>query len=271
MAQENGLLGNSNFQIVSYPSGQEVIRAFLNHSIDIASLTGDETLRIAESGEQPRIFYVLDFSYGADALVARPPIRSIQELKGKRIAVEPKAIGAYFLVRALDTAGLVLDDVEIVPDLISEQIRTYLDGEVSALVTFEPTLERLKSLGAQTIFSSRDIPEEIFDVLITRPDFLKKHAEDLKKITQAWNLVTEELKRSPGSTIEKLARYYNLTESDVAKILDGIRIPSAEEQKRLLSPTDGSILGKLRKTAQIMYEHKLIRSPEVSAELLVTP
>jgi len=58
---------------------------------------------------------VIDESAGADKLVAKPEIATINDLKGKKIAFSQGSVGEYFLYYALSLAGLGPQDVMLAP------------------------------------------------------------------------------------------------------------------------------------------------------------
>ena len=56
----------------------------------------------------------VDYSSGADKLIARPGIEQLADLKGKRIALPQKSYLSYILEVAIARAGLKANDVQIV-------------------------------------------------------------------------------------------------------------------------------------------------------------
>ena len=101
LARELGRLDPGAVQLVEYPSASEVLRAFRNQAIDGMVISLDELFGLAVDGLQPRIILVVDVSHGADVVVGRRGMRTMQDLKGKSVAVESGALGAFVLSRAL--------------------------------------------------------------------------------------------------------------------------------------------------------------------------
>ncbi len=62
-------------------------------SLDLAGLTLDEALLLAQEGVPIAVIWVLNTSAGADALLAKPGITTLDALRGKRIGVEQTAVG----------------------------------------------------------------------------------------------------------------------------------------------------------------------------------
>jgi NitT/TauT family transport system substrate-binding protein len=114
LARELGRLDPAAVQLVEYPSASEVLRAFRNQAIDGMVISLDELFGLAVDGLQPRIILVVDVSHGADVVVGRSGMRTMKDLKGKSVAVESGALGAFVLSRAPAVNGMQASDVNVV-------------------------------------------------------------------------------------------------------------------------------------------------------------
>jgi NitT/TauT family transport system substrate-binding protein len=114
LARSLGRLDPSAVQLVEYPSASEVLRAFRNQAIDGMVISLDELFGLAADGLSPRIVLVVDVSNGADVVVGRNGMQSMQDLKGKSVAVESGALGAFVLSRALALSSMQATDVHVV-------------------------------------------------------------------------------------------------------------------------------------------------------------
>ena len=171
IAKDNKLYGVTDVSLRQFPSATEVLRAFRNQSVDFAALTLDEALMLRQSGIAIKIFLITDISNGADAIIAKPDIASVQGLSGKKVGVENSALGAYVLGRALQQHGLSDRDIRQVSITVDETVEAFTKNRVDAVVTFEPFKSQLLRGEARQIFDSREIPDEIIDVLVVREDF----------------------------------------------------------------------------------------------------
>jgi hypothetical protein len=138
LARELGHLNPATVQLVEYPSASEVLRAFRNQAIDGMVISLDELFGLAVDGFQPRIILVVDVSHGADVVVGRRGMRTMKDLKGKSVAVESSALGAFVLSRALAINGMQASDVNVVHLESNEQPEAFEKGQVDAAVTFDP-------------------------------------------------------------------------------------------------------------------------------------
>ena len=221
-------------RLAEFGSNTESLRAFRNGNVEVAALTLDEVLLLRDDGHDARVILVMDYSQGADAIVARPGIEALSDLKGKRIGVESTAATAYLLARALEFGGLTTDDVTIVKLAAGSQERAYRENRVDALATFEPIRTRLNRLGAHDLFDSTRIPGEIVDVLVTRGDVIERAPERLEHLTEGWLRAVRYAEAQPGDTAERLAPRVSLSTAEYREAVAGMRFPSLAENCRLL-------------------------------------
>ena len=158
LARELGHLDPKVVQLVEYPSASEVLRAYRNQAIDGMVISLDELFSLAADGLQPRIILVVDVSTGADVVVGRKGMRTMRDLKGKAVAVESGALGAFVLSRALALNGMQAGDVNVVHLESNEQPSAFEAGQVDGAVTFDPYRAQFLRAGASTLFDSTQIP-----------------------------------------------------------------------------------------------------------------
>ena len=114
LARKQGFFNDLPVSLVQMTSSTDVIRAFRNGLIDCASLTLDEAFLLLQDDKDIKIMFVMDVSNGADALLAKPGIKSLKDLKGKKVGVESSTVGAYTLSRALEFGHLKPVDIHVI-------------------------------------------------------------------------------------------------------------------------------------------------------------
>src|SRR5213082_3415640 len=186
LARELGRFDPTAVQLVEYPSASEVLRAYRNEAIDGMIISLDELFGLAVDGFQPRIILVVDVSHGADVVVGRRGMRTMQDLKGKSIAVESSALGAFVLSRALAVNGMQASDVNVVHLESNEQPSAFEKGTVDGAVTFDPYRAQFLRAGATTLFDSTQIPGEIVDLLAVRASVDDKRPKAIETLLAGW-------------------------------------------------------------------------------------
>src|SRR5215510_7634320 len=234
LARELGRFDPTAVQLVEYPSASEVLRAFRNQAIDGMVISLDELFGLASEGLQPKVILVVDVSHGADAIVARPGMQSMKDLKGKRVAVESGALGAFVLSRALALNGMKASDVKVVPMESNEQPGAFEKGQVDAAVTFDPYREQLLRAGARSVFDSTQIPGEIVDLVAMRMGVLDAHPKSVQALLSGWFRAIDYLKRDPKDAARRMGIRQQISGEQFLRTLQGLHIPTREENLRML-------------------------------------
>jgi NitT/TauT family transport system substrate-binding protein len=262
LARELGYLDDRSARLIEYSSLGEANRDFRNGMLDALNLTLDSALLLQQQGFEPRVVLAVDFSEGADAILARPEIRRLQELRGKRVAVEDLALGTYVLGRALEKAGLQPSDVRIIRLPVDQHLRAYESGQVDAMVTYQPFAHELRAAGAHELFNSSQIPGEIVDVLVVRADVLEKHPEQVKYLLQAWFRALGYLEANPEDAEARMSPRLGTSPAEFATLLKGLRLISYEENLTLLRGPDPPFAGTVGRLRRFMVGAGLLRGPE---------
>ncbi len=269
LARSLGLLDGDAIRLVEYPSASEVIRAFSNHSIEAAALTLDEALLLLQQQLAVRVVLVMDLSEGGDVVMARPDILSFSDLKGRVIGVESGALGAYVISRALDLNNLTLADVQVKSVPVSAHEQAYRRGEVDAVVTFEPVRSKLLEAGARELFSSRQIPAEIVDVLVVREDVLQRRRVALEQLLEGWFGALAYMEREPLLAARMMAERLGVSPREVRASYDGLRLPGRRENRLMLGGATPSLYRTMDKIHQIMVAQALLhREVELNGVLV---
>jgi NitT/TauT family transport system substrate-binding protein len=268
LARELGQLDPKAVQLVEYPSASEVLRAFRNQAIDGMAISLDELFGLAVDGLQPRVILVIDVSNGADVVVGRAGMRTMRDLKGKRIAVESGALGAFVLSRALALNGMHTGDVTVVHLESNEHPGAFEKGQVDGAVTFDPYRAQLLRAGGTTLFDSTRIPGEIVDLVAVRANVLEQRPNAAKALLTGWFKATDYLSREPKDAARRMGIRQQTSGEQFLEALKGLRIPSREENLKMLGGAKPELAVSGRRLMDLMLEAKLLRAPVAIEEAL---
>jgi len=270
LARELGHLDPATVQLVEYPSASEVLRAFRNQAIDGMVISLDELFGLAADGLEPRIILVVDVSDGADVVVGRGGMRSMGDLKGKAVAVESSALGAFVLSRALALNGMQAGDVNVVHLESNEQPSAFDKGEVDGAVTFDPYRAQFLKSGARTLFDSSQIPGEIVDLLAVRANVIERQPKAVEALLDGWLRATDYMKRDPLDAARRMGIRQQTTGEQFLESLRGLHIPSRAENLRMLGGMKPELAVTGRRLLALMLDAKLL-SASVAIEKLLAP
>lgn len=174
----------------------------------------------------------IDLSNGADGVLATDAIKTVEDLRGKTIAVQRNYASEALLNYVLKKHGLKPTDVQKLDMEGGAAGAAFVSGQVDAAVTFEPWLSKAKERrGGKLLVSSADVPGVIVDILSIREDYLKQHPDVVKKVMRAWFKALAYWKDNRAEAEAIMARHYNSTPTEFAGLISGLIWPSYEENR----------------------------------------
>lgn len=270
LARDLGYHEGLPLRLVELGSNTQSMDALRLGKLDMAGLTLDEALVLAQEGVPISVVWVLDESKGADALVARQGITQLADLRGKRIGVEQTAVGAYMLQAALRSAQLQASDVTLVPLPMDEHVAAFASGGVDAVVTFDPARQTLLNAGAQVLFDSRAIPGEVVDVLVARHAAIDCCAPRIRQLLHAQERALTYLAQERSDALVRMAPRQDLAPGDVGEALAGIQLPDTAANRNLLASDRPALQATAQRLAATMLAHGLL-AREVDSTTLIDP
>lgn len=129
---------------------------------------------------------VIDESAGADKLVVKPEIATLNDLRGKRVSFSEGSVGEYFLYYALSLAGLTPQDITLVGrQSVADAVAAFNNGEADAVSGWEPDILEAEQKGGKVLIAS-DKLRAILDVLVSSRPALNDKPEALQAFHDAW-------------------------------------------------------------------------------------
>jgi NitT/TauT family transport system substrate-binding protein len=256
LAKEQGLDRSKQLELKlqTFHDPQGIVHAFLRG--DLAKLTTVEAVDICARVPKrcPVVVLVLDESVGGDQVVVRPEIRGIPDLRQRPVAVTPSTLGPYVLSRALQKHGLSLEDVQIRPMPLPGMATSLKRGEVMGAALFPPFSDAaLRDGTARTVFTSREIPGEIYDVLVVAPAFLVERPQEIARLLRVWQKAHEFAADHPERGIAVMAEREGVTPTEFRRALEGLRFEPLARQQALFR-RGGHLENNLRSLQQVQVK-----------------
>jgi len=226
--------------------------AYAAGQLDAVGMTNGDALVTGATGARSVMILINDFSNGNDMVIARPGIRSIKDLKNRRIGVEIGFVGHLLLLDALETAGMSEADVELINVPTNETPQVLSSGEVDAVVAWQPSSGMALSLvpGSKAIHTSANQPGLIYDVLAVSPASLSARRADWEKVVKVWYRVVDYFydPATREDAIAIMASRVDLPPSEYKKFVNGTKILTLDEAKQVFKSKKGfeSLAGSSR-------------------------
>lgn len=224
LAQQKGWLPADEVQLLETGTNLESIARLKEGRVDAAAMTLDELLRLRAEGVNLSAVLVFDISAGADALLVKPEIKTLADLKGRRIGVEDSALGSLMLTKTLEAAKLQQSEVNIV--LMQENhADAWNRNHMDAILTYEPWLSQLESRSLLRLFDSHSLPQIIIDVLAVRTEIMQRHAAGLRSATAGHLRAVDLWHQNPIDAMYPLSARLGVKPEDVSKVFHGLDLP----------------------------------------------
>jgi NitT/TauT family transport system substrate-binding protein len=180
----------------TFNSGTQEAEAILSGAIDAGYIGPNPAVNsfIKSNGEAIRI--ISGTASGGAALVVRPDITSVAQLKGKTLATpglantQDVALRYYLQKNGLKTDTQGGGDVSIKPQDNSLTVDAFKNKAIDGAWVPEPTASRLVAEGGKVLVNEADQwPETrgkfVTTLLIVRTDYLKKNPEIVRRLVTA--------------------------------------------------------------------------------------
>ncbi|MBD2187022.1 ABC transporter substrate-binding protein [Pseudanabaena mucicola] len=269
-AKEAGLFSKRGLDVefIRFNNQQDNIRATMRGSQDASFTPLSEVMQVDANQENPVIIMVCDISAGSDGIAAAPDIKSVKDLKGKKVSAKLSTVSHLVLLEALKANQLKPKDVEIV-DVANERGAAMLkDGKISASVLWEPLMSNAaKAAKGKVIHTTADVDSVVIDSLATRSSVLTNQEDILVKFIEAWFETIQAVETKPKEVFASVAKqlnmpievfeedYKGLKKGDLAmnqRMFAGGRLLEASKQTRELLITDPRHGRKVRDNVDIV-------------------
>jgi outer membrane protein OmpA-like peptidoglycan-associated protein len=172
-----------------------------------------------DSRIMPRIYQQIDWSNGGDGIVARESIKTVSDLRGKKIVWAQNSPSHYFLLNMLVSGGVQPGEIEPVYTNTAFEAAAAFNArqDLSAAVSWAPDIYNLAEVqGNRMLVTTQTANKLIADVWFARADFAKDHMDKIEGLVRGIFDAMEELKKEDRK-------------AECAKLMaDGFGIPASD-------------------------------------------
>jgi NitT/TauT family transport system substrate-binding protein len=249
-----GLRHGLKLKVRQFGSLQDQRLAYVRGDVDVLATTLQETIAICQEAPArcPVLVLVLDESHGGDVVLGAPGLRSMADLAGRSVGLEPTVLAQYLLLRGLQPHGLDLDDLRLVPGGPSELVEGLRGGRLAGIVSNVPhSIPLLAEKRFPRLFGSESLPGEVVDVLAADPIVLRRQPQRLRALVATWWEARGWADRHPGQAVALMAEREGLDPSAFTASEAGLTYRGPADQRRLLA-VDGPVSASLQRIANLM-------------------
>jgi NitT/TauT family transport system substrate-binding protein len=270
-AADRGLYSPSRVELATFSAFYDIHRALQQKHLDVAAAPLFDALQMIDNGMDLRIIMVADYSNGADGLIARKSIATIQDLRGKRVAAEFGTLPYFILRKVLERGGVQPSEVVLVNLPADQAAEDFKQGKIDAAELWEPFLSRVRTEDTHVLFTTAETPVEIPDVLIARKEVVEQRHKDLLAVLRAWNKALQIWKTKPDEIEGVMARTMEMTPEELRTGAKGIVLADLASNRDLFDKASqgASIWRVYELSAKLMLKYQLLKRPPRPAQEII--
>ena len=242
--------------------------AFSAGKLDVVGMTNGDALVTGSAGGKSVIFLITDYSSGNDMVIGKPGIKSVKDLKGKKVAVEVGLVDHLLIVNALKKAGLKETDVTLVNAKTNELPQVFAAKDISAIGVWQPIAgQALKGVpGSRGIYNSSDEPGLIYDVLAANPTVASSRRPELLKLLKVWDKIVAYVNdpKTQPDAVKIMAARSGVSAAEYLPMLKGTHLLNLENGKKAYANGKGfdSIYGSTKFVNDFNVANQVYKAPE---------
>lgn len=266
--QPNGF----NAELVWFPVLSDQLTAFNSGKVDVAGMTMADFLSGVANGVKAKVVSVIDISLGADAILVAPTINSMQEFVGKKASIEIGTVGHMLFLKALEQAKVPENQVEIVNQAADAAISALIAGRTEIAYSYEPFVSQAITSGkGKVIFSSKDVPGLVPDLLVVREDVIAHQPDAIASLLKVWYTTLDYRRTHLNEVLPIESKQAGISVQEYQNLLKGFKWLTPLEAIASLQPGEGtqSMFNTAKVASEFMLKQKLLtKEPPSFAQLI---
>lgn len=256
---------NSDVEYLRFDSGRDVNTAFAANSIDFGVL-GSAAAAVGLSRSIPyEVFYVYDLTDKAEALVVKDSIKTIADIKGKKIATTFSSTAHYSLLSLLELEGIKQNEVTLLDLLPQDLLAAWQRGDIDGGYTWEPILAAIEQSGGKVLATSGELAKRghaTFTVGVVSQAFAQHYPDAVKQYVALLDKAVKIYRQDPQTAAKTLSTEIGIPPEDALRQAGNVAWLDASEQAaaKNLGTKDkpGAIAKALKDTADFLVAQKAI-------------
>jgi len=254
----------ADVKLVTFSDNSLMPGALMGGELNASTLTYDQVVAAVAKGWKLKVVMPLDYSVGGDAIISAADVRSVQDLRGRKIAFQPSSPSDFLLGYALARSGLSSRDVRPVNSTPEGVVAIMATGQVDAGVTYQPSVSLVLKLNGgnryHVLLSSREARGIITDVLAFTQGAIDKDPGTVDALIRGTLDGLAFMRQQPDKAVAIISKALEISPDEVRAQLPNVENPALGQlgdvfQKSTALPSfhaSGALIGAiLHKEGQI--------------------
>ncbi len=212
-----------------------------------------------DSRVMPRVYQQVDWSNGGDGIVVRDYIKTVADLRGKKLVLAQNSPSQYFALNMLVSGGLQPSEVNMIytPDAFQAAAAFNAQKDIAGAVSWAPDIYNLEKVkGNRMLVTTATANKLIADVWFARADFAKDNPGIMENLVRGIFDAMVDLKDEANKkkVAELMAAGYNIPASDTLGMLgDAHSTNWAENYQFFLNQNNPANFERVWRQAYYLY------------------
>jgi NitT/TauT family transport system substrate-binding protein len=248
--------------------------AYSAGKVDAVCVTNGDGLVTGASGAKSKYILLTDYSDGNDQIIGRPGVKSLKDLKGKKVGLEVTLVEHLLLLQGLQKNGMKQSDVELVKFPTNETPQALASGQVSAIGAWYPVSGQARKLvaGSKPLFTSHEVPGLIYDTVAVNPTSLAQRKADWAKFVKVWYRISDYVRdpKTQADAVKIMAAKVGVKPEEYAAAMPGTHFLSLAEAKKAYKKGEGlsSLYGSSKISDDFNVANKVYKASESIADYI---
>lgn len=262
---------HAHVKLVWFPNYIDSVNALSAGKLDANCQALIDTMAPIAKGLPLKTILVTDNSAGNDALMVKNSIKNFKDLKGKTIGLEQYSIENYLVDTALHRHGMTQKDIKIVNMSTGNAAAAVISGRIDGAGVWNPWINRIENQHkGHPLFTSKDAPGLIPDLVVARQKALKAHRKDFEGLVKAWFAVVRFVHKHPDAAAKIMAPHVGLKPKEYALSLAGTHLFGDKLNQEAMKPGSlpVSLYNSTSNTSRFLTKAKAIKKVPKPAKFI---
>lgn len=244
-----------DIELVWFPVYTDSLTAVNTGQLDGNLQTWSDLMAPLAEGIDLKVVQVLDNSFGNDAIVAKPGIETVKDLKGKTVGTELATVDHFMLLKALAMNGMTEKDIKYTNLTVGDAAAAFIAGKIDAAAIWQPWIAQIQREGkGKVIFSSADIPGLVPDILVFHGKVLKERPEDVQAAVKSYFEIVDFIRNHEDEAVAIMAKVVEQPPADYKAFLPGTKFFDLQQNLNAFEKRDddSSLYGSGKTIAEFL-------------------
>ena len=239
IAQEKGFFkanGLDDVKLINFGDNKDINAALASGRLEADNESIQTLMANVQGGIPIKGILLVDASTKADAILANDTIKSVADLKGKKVAFEEGSASDLLLHYILKKNHMTTADIKVVQMPADSAGAAIISGSVPAAVTYEPYISAALAADKhiKLLAEAGEAPGLISDIFAVREDILKDRPGQVQALLKSWDQAVSYYRDHPAEGRAIISKGVGSDPKDLETAFDGVSYYSVGESESAL-------------------------------------